>query len=346
MSYSWPLLAALLFSSWSGLAVPDEEDEADAPPLVGQPAHFSGAVGTFRLTVRAAPVELQAEDPLTYTVTITAAARPRHAPHRPRLQDFPAFKESFYLEDLGPPQGSQPNDHTWEFSYRLKPKNPEVRAVPGFPFVWYKPGVLPARLGYQTLYAAKVPLTVRTRVEVGSKPDGALPIVAPKSAFVPAPPERVLRREELGRLPGLMLLASLVLLPPVIAACWYLIWQRLYPDAARRARQRRSRAAREALKALRRRSAPVLADLVQDTTAVVARYLRHRFDWTIEEPTPAEVRNHLLAQGVTTALAGQASDFFRECDILRFGTVSLAPPDLTVAATQLILALETERCVP
>ena len=42
--------------------------DALAPPAVGQPADFSGAVGTFRLEAKAAPLSVAVEEPIELTV--------------------------------------------------------------------------------------------------------------------------------------------------------------------------------------------------------------------------------------------------------------------------------------
>jgi hypothetical protein len=338
------LLAAVLLFPLTGHSAPDDEDEADEPPPGGQPAHFSGAIGTFRVTARAEPVALQAEDPLTYRLCITATGPSRRGPNRPHLQDFPAFQEGFYIEEVGPPEGDRPDRQTWEYTYRLRPRSTAVQAVPGFPLVSYRPGVIPPRRGYQTIYAPEIPLTVSPRAEVGPPPGVETALTAPESAFEIEPSEVVLLQEETELQAGPITLALAVLLPPSVCTCWYLVWRRLYPDAARLAWKRRSRAAREALKALRRRPPAALDEQARGTAAVVARYLRHRYGWTVEEPTPAEACRFLAAQGVAAALADQVAVFFRDCDAQRFGPVPLTRPDLTAAATCIIVALEMEPC--
>src|SRR5581483_10221082 len=45
--------------------------EPAEPPIAGRPAHFSGGVGTFRVTSRATPTKLQAEEAIHLTVRVT-----------------------------------------------------------------------------------------------------------------------------------------------------------------------------------------------------------------------------------------------------------------------------------
>jgi hypothetical protein len=313
----------------------------DEPPIVGQPPHFNGAVGRFRITRAVDPATVQAEDPLTYTVRITADGKVKEPPQRPALTDFPGFVESFYLEDVGPLEGVQPDPQTWEFAYHLKPKNIAVKAVPGFPFVFYRPGFVPQRLGYMTVYVPEIPITVTTRQEVTS-PNPPKPITAPDEAFALAGGD-LLSRDSDGRLPGPLAIVLALLLPPLGCVGWYIAWRRLYPDAARLSHRRRSRAAQRALKALHdldKHTDP--AKQAQRTASAVAGYLRHRLELPIIEPTPAEAETHLRGQGVSEMLAGRTADLLRRCAAVRFDPEPSAQTDLAETAGQVILALEAE----
>ncbi len=329
------LLAVCLFNLQSAIAADDE------PPIVGQPPHFNGAVGRFRVTTTVDPATVQAEDPLIYTVRVAAEGKAREPPQRPALADFPGFAEGFYLEDLGPLEGAHPDPHTWEFAYRLKPKSTAVNAVPGFPFVFYRPGFVPPRLGYMTVYAPEVPIAVAPRTAVDKLPPSK-PIAAPEEAFALAGGD-VLSRGGGGRLPGPLVIVLALLLPPLGGVAWYFAWRRLYPDAARLLRRRRSRAAREALKALRNLDKHTDPEKqAQRAAAAVAGYLRHRLELPAVEPTPAEAEDHLRAEGVSEALAGQTADLLRRCAAVRFDPEPPPRIDLAEAAGQLILALEAE----
>ncbi len=335
-----PLLLSLMLGPVAAQA------DGDEPPIVRRPPHFNGAVGTFAVAARAEPAEVQAEDPLTYTVRVTASGPVRRPPSRPKLTDFPAFAEAFYVEDIGPPEGTKPDENTWEFAYRLKPKSAGAGSVPGFPFVSFKPGVVPAWRGYQTHYTSPLPLTVRPRVQVKVSETDARPIPAPEATFDLASGPAVLRHNDLDRLPDSLWLGALFALPPLGCVAWYVVWRRLYPDAAKRARQRRSRAAEEALAALRRLGRAEGDERARRTALVVARYLRHRHDLPADLPTPAEAAFHLRRGGLSEEGVTRAADFFRACDAARFAPGSGEPADLAGAAVALILTLETPPCAP
>jgi hypothetical protein len=331
------LAAALLLLALGGAGRADD----DEPPLVGQPDHFNGAVGRFRVTATATPAKVQAEDPLTYAVRVTATGPVKRPPRRPALADFPGFTAGFYVEEVGPAQGTRPDPQTWEFAYRLKPKGTEVKSVPGFPFVFFRPGLLPSRLGYMTTYVAAVPITVTERGEVD--PAGAArPITGPDAAFVLAEGD-VLRRAGGDRLPGTFVLVLALLVPPAGGVAWYLTWRRLYPDAARLARRRRSRAAQEALRSLEEIDKSADAEKrARRAAATVAAYLRQRLELPVVEPTPAEAEAYLRRRGISEKVAGQAADLLRTCAAVRFDPAPPPGADLAGAASQLILALEAE----
>jgi len=332
----WAALLALMIVAPVSPAAEDDE-----PPIVGQPPHFNGAVGRFRVTAIADPVKLQAEDPLTYTVRVTATAEVKQPPQRSPLAEFPGFASGFYIEDIGPPGGTHPDDKTWEFAYRLKPKNTAVQSIPGFPFVFFRPGLLPPSRGYMTARVPERPITVTPREGMpGITP--TQPIRGPEAAFVLAEGD-VLRRDGDGRLPGSLSLALLLLAPPACCLAWYYAWRRVHPDAARRAHRRRSRAAREALRSLRgidRRQDP--EDRACRAAAAVAGYLRQRLELPMSEPTPAEAETHLRGHGVSEKLASQTAECLRTCAAVRFAPKPPPSADLAANAAQLVLALEAE----
>jgi hypothetical protein len=322
------------------------DDDPDEPPVVGQPAGFNGAVGVYKVATTAEPTDLQAEDPLTLTVRITGSGSPRHPPQRPPLRRLPEFTRRFVIEDLpGPSPTASPA--VWEFRYRLKPLNPTVKEIPALRFDYFKPGVIPREKGYRSTYAPAIPLTVRPRAQVQPADiQGAAPVAHPEALYELAEdPAAVLGHAEPFALPAGWLVALMLLLPPVLCAGWYAGWRLRYPDTVRLARRRQSRAARQALQALEGIRPDHPGSLAWQVGAVVADYLRQRWDLAAVEPTPAEVADHLKQLGCAGSLADQAAAFFRACDTARFAPDHAAgPEDWKAAAAQLITALEDQPC--
>jgi hypothetical protein len=333
MAAGWKLVF-----SWCALCLGGEVE----PPLVGRPAHFSGAVGSYRVTMRAEPTELEAEDPLTLTVRLTGSG-PLEQLARPDLRKQAKFARQFEIENLK--DRYLPDERAREFDYRLRPRSPAVREIPALPFTYFKPGFMPAHKGYQTTFASSIPLIVRPRAEVqpGDVQGVAEPLTAPDAVYELTPGPGVLRREEPFALPGPLALALLLAGPPLLCTAWYALWRQRYPDAARRVQQRRSRAARQALQALRLRDRRGRADRAQGAALVVTTYLRQRLDLPAAEPTPAEVGAHLQRMGVSPAHAKEVTEFFRASDAARFAPgPGKEADDWGPAAGRLILTLETE----
>jgi hypothetical protein len=335
MHAGWPLLALVLLG-WN------EAPQASEVPLVGRPDFpFSEASGRFRVRMRAAPTTLAVEKPLTLTLTVTAAGPVYLPPRRIDLRELPAVAEAFYVEDPDDGGNRQPDARTWEFVYRLKPRSTAVREVPGIPFAYYDPDIPFPTRRFQVAYTDPVPLTVGPDVLV------EVPVIAPESAYQLATGPGMLARESPWELPGPAALVLLALAPPLLCAAWYAAWRRLYPDAARLARRRRSKAAGQALQALRRARRLTPGQRADLAARTVAEYLRHRLDLAPAEPTPDEIADRLKRAGCSSGLIERAAGFFRDCDAARFlpdaAESGTALPD---EAGRLILAVEDESWAP
>jgi hypothetical protein len=317
-------------------AGPDDEDEI---PVVGRPAElpFSDASGDFCVKAEAEPTVLQAEDPLTLTVRVTAVGLVRHPPRRIDLRQVPAFTNSFFIEDPEDGGARHPDNRTWEFVYLLKPRSADVTEVPSCPFVFYNPAIVNPSRRFQTLFTDPIPLQVQPRTAFQT------PLAAPEEAYTLAPVRAVLGQQSPWAPPGPLGLAGLLLAPPLGCAAWYLVWRRLYPDAARAARQRRSRAAKLALKALRFAPRGPADRSAVATASIVADYLHQRLDLAVREPTPIETATYLRRVGLPPALAEQGERFFQGCDAARFRPAPSADgSSLKEVAVQFILAVEAE----
>jgi hypothetical protein len=352
------ILASLVPSALAAPALPsaDQQRGPILVPIVGRPGYFNESVGTrFEVTMRASRTELHAMQQLTLTVRVTAVGRYWQPPERPNLEELAKFNERFKIDR---PANSKPDrvladQRSWEFEYKLRPRpDVTVERIPPLPFVWYRPSRKANLRGYfATTFGEEIELKVKP-VPVVTPMVKQVPIQAPESFFAIAAGPAVLERDEPYRLPSLGLWALLLLAPPALAGAWFVIWRRLYPDAARLARIRQSRAAIEALRALVALGTVDESLRVARITAISANYLRYRFDLRAIEPTPAEVGEHLRRAGASDELAEQAADFFRACDAARFAPVEIdasglnpgARPDddLAGAAQRLITALEAQ----
>ncbi len=275
----WFLLLFLLTPS--GLRA---DDAAPEMPPGGRPADlpFSDASGDFRVWADAQPRTLEAQKPLTLTLRVEARGPARRPPRRIDLRELPAFKDRFSFEEIDDGGESSAAPGAWEFVYRLHPRGEGVTAVPGIPFVFYNPEIEYPRKGFQVAYTDPIPLTVKP------PPVYIIPVAGPEVLFSSAPAPAVTAAQGPWAPPGPWAVGALLSAPPLLCLAWYLGWRRLYPAAARLNQRRRSLAARRALQALRGAERLPPLQRAARIAAVVAEYLRTRFDAAAEEPTPAE----------------------------------------------------------
>jgi hypothetical protein len=336
---------ALLLAPSPVLGQGDTRPPAEEPSQVDIPESFKPSgewVGVYRIETRAEPTAVIVEDPLIFTVAISGYGSTKSAPQRPRLEAFPAFRERFYIQDLPELDRYLPQESTWEFSYRLRPRNRNVNKVPYLPFVYWNT----TYHKYQKPYHSAIPLEVRQRGQV-TAPKGVRPLQVPPDRFRLTTGPGVLRRDEPARLPPTWLLVLLFLAPPLACVVWYRLWLRRYPDTARLARQRRSLAARAALKELQARPRADEDQLsAHQASGILTTYLRQRLDLVPEEPTPLEIATHLESQGVPAALTEKVAEFFRLCAAAEFGQEPVDRRDrFALTAAQLIHSLEDDLCL-
>lgn len=333
------LLALFVFLVLSAGGFGQTPEKQFEPPVSGQPEEFTGAVGVFRVSASLSATTAQVGRPVLFTLRVTADQKPLARPGRPRLDADAEIAKRFFVETPDPAEKEM--GRTWEFYYLLKPRSIAINEVPEVPFYFFDPAAGQDPSGYQKRFTDAIPLKVMPApaepVDVRSTPAEVPEIVLHIKTG-----EYLLRRDHHWEMPGPVLLALLLLTPPLACGIWYVVWQRLYPDAARRARQRRSRAARQALHDIRAaRGLP--KDQAARLADIVTLYLRYRLDLPAAVPTPPEVTTHLEKLGLPAGLCRQAFTFYETCDVFRFApSPDRDALDLAAAAEELILAVESE----
>lgn len=310
------------------------------PPLVGQPEDFNGAVGEFQVEATAEPTVVAAGKPLLYRLRVTSKGAVRQPPRRPNLRKLAKFRDLFQIEDgiaedrvIDGADGRQ-----WEFVYQLRPRTADVKSIPAFRFVYYKPPTGPGRQGfYRYPWTHALELTVRP-----TETTATLPAAPARFQQLVDGPE-LLRRDEPPRLPAGWILALLAVLPPVLCGLWYFIWQRFYPNAAQAARRRRSQAARTALQSLRGAAGEGAELRAERAAAALTTYLRQRLDLPLADASPAQAGERLRQLGIPRPLSEQVAELLQTCDAARFAADLLpSEQDLPGRTENLILALESQ----
>jgi hypothetical protein len=333
------LLACLALASWYCDAHPAQAQTVpDEPPVAGRPDDFSDVVGVYSISSTAQPTELCVEDPLVLKVRITGSGPGAYQPRRRHLSIFPpAMKDDFYVEPLPDQDRALPDQKTWEFTYRLRPKRQDVKWVHSLKLVYYSPG----RQRFQSTYSDKIDLVVKPRSVTQAPPDAVRSVQPPARIYELATGPGVLRRQERATMPAGVFFV-LLLAPPMLCALWYLRWRYVHPDNGRVVRQSRSRAAQRALQSLCR-DQPLNAD---DVFTAVSAYLRSRLDIAATEPTQTEVSRRLTRLGVGKPARQEVVVFFKSCDAARFAPSPLLEvTDLASAAIRVVTSLENEPCL-
>src|SRR6266404_5669745 len=154
-------LTATMVASFSTLRAQTPSIE---PPLAGRPAQFSNIVGAYTIQVSAEPIDVPVEEPIVLRVTITGRGPAKYQPDRKQLRIIPeTWSRDFYVEPVQDSDRRLPDEGTWVFVYRLRPKHQRVTAIDGIKLAFYQPptGNAPGR--YQTVYADPIAISVKPR---------------------------------------------------------------------------------------------------------------------------------------------------------------------------------------
>ena len=332
--FLWP-------SPCSAQTAPQAGPEA---PLVGRQEPFCGAVGSgrFKVSTTAAPRELQAGDPIRFTVTIESIGAWQRAPERPDFQkkaEYARFRENFHITNES--ERLSPQEGRWEFNYLLRPKNEGVKQVPSLYLVYFRSGLTPPEKGYMTTIAPAIPLRVtpRAKVETSEIQGKSEPLRPPNRFYEIVTGPEVLRRENKSFVNGWVLLL-LIIVPPTLSVSWFVWYTHRNPDAARRHRLQKSRAGRQALHALDSLQAVSPHEAARKIVEIVGGYLRHRFDLNVFPPA-SEVNhgNEKLSLDQRTRLV----ELLQRCDAIRYAPIPPPSDDrLAREAAELILDWESQ----
>jgi hypothetical protein len=310
------------------------------PPIVGRPIQwpFSGASARFvrsgddylcpfGVSASVSHSRLEARQEFVLRLDIEARGPVLRPPERINLSEVLAFKQTFYIANE-PATVEKPGPGKWVWAWRLRPRGHWVREVPGFPFLFFNPDIRPEEKGYQMLWTTPIPLTVEADEIIGPPP--------PDDLLQPVGPEALRYRPWPKPGWGTALLA--LLLPPIVCVVWYLVWWRMYPDAARLALLRRNLAAGRALAALDLLPSSSDAERAEGMVQALTAYLVERFGLSIASPTPEEA-----AAAVPAGAAERMAALWHRADAAQFAGAGC--PDVD-EARRLIADMEELACPP
>jgi hypothetical protein len=304
---------------------------SDDIPSVGQPTtHFYRAKGGhIRVEWKLNRTTIPEDEELVATLIITGATNPRDI-IRPDLWKLDAFVTRFVIAET---QDTPPaNAKEVRFTYHLRPRNRSVDKLPTLPFHYYNPAAAAGKQ-FPLTTAREVRITVTAPQPRVQAP--AIPLGGPEWLLAYTPRPVSLARPTIS--PAWLWIA-VALAGPLAALAWYGAWRRIYPDATRLARMRRSRAARRANDEIRRANRAV--DPPAAIAAAILGYLRARFPLGTAAATPTELGATLAELGLPSTECDAVVEFFRNCDAVRFAPGGDGDRSLALEAAALVMRLE------
>jgi hypothetical protein len=321
-------LAALLTTHHPPLSAQDI-----SIPVSGRPtSDFYGARGTgVRVAWSLDRTAVPLDEEIVATLVVTNVDNPRDVA-RPDLKTLPKFHTQFVVIDQpdAPPAAAK----EVKFTYRLRPRDLAVKELPRLDFHYYNHSAAGGKQFPLTQTQKNLAITVTP-----PKPKAAPPVVPLRESehlFAVARGESVLDGPPFA--PCNWGWAAVGFAGPLAAVVWFLVWRRVFPDAGRLAKLRRSRAAHRATDAIHR------AGRTPDPPAALANavlgYLRSRFPLPPGAVTPTEVGAALADLDLPAAECEDVAEFLRACDEARFSPSGDNDASLTATAAAIVARLE------
>lgn len=312
-------------------------------PDTGRPANFTGAVGTFSISVRARPLDVRVGDPIELTIDITGDG-PLETLPPPRLAADPKLTAAFRVprEDLaGERLGGGKR-----FSQTIRAERADITEIPPIEYPYFDP----ERERYIVAISNPIPIRVQpadelTPAEIGEwppPPDKSLTGAVPVDALL----GNVLTEAELlkssPRVSPQQVIVATITPPTIFLAAWCgNLIQRRRGGAAQR---RRAAAARTALSRLNASASRPLRELAGEIEAALAGYLADRLDAPAPRFHGVAGLAELAARGASAEVQRLWETIIQQCEQVGYGGGAAADSQSLVAdARRCITRLERER---
>jgi len=292
-------------------------------PTAGQPANFTGAVGSYTMTATAGPTTVTVGDPITVRVQISGrgALDSLTLPTQDTWHNFKTYPPTAKTQ-TGDQFGFQ---GTKTFEQIVSPLNSDVHELPPLAFSFFNPD----DGQYHTLTHAAVPLVVHA---AGASP---MPVVAATKNAAPenqAPQDILPIKDNLGTLertgpplvarPGFIAVQSL----PVLAFVAAFIWRKRTDSLANNPRLRRQRAVAQIIASglddLKKYAA---ANQPEEFFATLFRLLQEQLGERLDCPASAITENvveeHPILRSAPPGLLNDLREQFQLCNQARYAPV-------------------------
>ncbi len=304
-------------------------------PQEGKPEQFSGAVGDFKMKVKASPLKLNAGDPITLNMEISGKGN-FDSVQSPVLSK----KENFKVYT---PQAKEEGGMK-RFEQVIIPQKESIREIPEIVFVFFNPKTKE----YVSLRQPSI------AIEVSASEDAGLKMVEGPSAAQVAAPTHVLGtdiiyiKEDIGKIlakekhfynnRGFLMLQLLPLMLFGAAVIFQRRRERLSTDISYARKLRAPKIAREKIKKAKEYLTQAkTAEFYDQIFKTLQEYIGHRFNRPSKGITAEVVEELILNKGLNTEAASKLKRCFAECDTARY-----APAQLDTAAMEQTLGVLEE----
>jgi hypothetical protein len=302
-------------------------------PSNGQPPSFNGAVGRFRLQTSAVPNLLKVGDPLTLTVTVHGEQDSLLDTVRPiALQKQASLDKDFKIHTDPPQVKTEQQSKT--FTYTIRPRRADVRAVPAIEMAYYEP----ESGRFQVLHSDPIPIQVEATatlsasevvVTSSARPTSTLGQQLGEGLLANYTGDEILTPQHAEiRLTPFVVVA--LLLPPLSYVVMMLIgWslqRRQAPELLRR--KRAARTALDALRRLKQHRDGHEVEICQGVRSALLGYVGDKLNLTSAGLTVDDVTQQLLDWGLQQDLIEHTERLLHLCDSVRYAPGTLAVAQL------------------
>jgi len=296
--------------------------------MQSQPTNFAGGVGRFMFDAQVKPMDLNAGDPITLTMTIAGEGNIENvSPPEINLGDqFKVYEAKLVSKDLNAADASGRK----VFEQVLIPRSDEVKALPALTFSYFDPG----RGTYETITRGPYRLTVHASSNSTSKVVAAADqldqtramLLGTDIVYLKPMPVRWRRADEKPWYEHPYVVAAQAL-PPILLAAIFLVVRRrdeLAQDVAKARRQQAPKSARTAIrKAEDARQKGDQSGFFQAVWEALASYFGNRLNLSPGEVSVDVVTTALAAKLESSRLT-QLGELFALCEQQRFGSAAVS----------------------
>ena len=302
----------------------DPENLQSLPlPHENVPPSFTGAIGTYTMTLTAGPTNVAAGDPITVRIQISGRGSldALTLAQQPAWQDFKTYPPTTKVEttDALGLQGTK------TFEQIVTPQNSDVKALPPFSFSFFDPD----QKSYRTLTQPTIPLVVRP----GGSTSTPTVVAGTRSTNESSPVADILpNKQRFGTIaqigPPLAVQPWFLALQgvPVIAFVCALVWRRRTDKLANNPRLRRQRQVaqiiRDGLQELHRLAKENKSDEFFATLfRLLQEQLGERLDSSASSITESVVEERLRPRAVQESTLNSLQELFQTCNLARYAPI-------------------------